>query len=99
MSSSAARCRSRFARSLELWVGCVAGALQEDEYVSKLKAAGFADVKLEPWRVYQLEDAGVSWRKGIDVDQVAQVDGKVASAFVRARRPEAKTCCGPTCYS
>jgi hypothetical protein len=37
--------------------------------------------------------------KGIDVDQVAQVDGKVASAFVRARRPEAKTCCGPTCYS
>jgi arsenite methyltransferase len=88
-------------RSMELWVGCVAGALHEDQYVSKLKAAGFEAVDLEPWRIYQLEDARAFLTDaGIDVDKIApQVDGKVASAFIRARRPEAKTCCGPTCCS
>ena len=42
---------------MELWVGCVAGALQESEYASKLKAAGFADVEVDPWRIYNIEDA------------------------------------------
>ena len=86
-------------RSVELWVGCVAGALRDDEYASKLKAAGFVDVELEPWRVYKVEDARAFLSDaGIDVDRISpQVDGKVASAFIRARKPEAKACCGPTC--
>jgi hypothetical protein len=87
--------------SLELWVGCVAGALRDDEYASKLKTAGFEAVDVETWRVYQLEDArGFLAESGIDVDRLApEVDGKVASAFIRARRPEAQSCCGPTCCS
>ena len=86
-------------RSMELWVGCVAGALRDDEYVSKLNAAGFVDVELDPWRVYQVDDARAFLTDvGVDVDQIApQVDGKVASAFIRARKPEPKACCGPTC--
>jgi SAM-dependent methyltransferase len=92
---------SEIRRSLELWVGCVAGALGEDEYAAKLKATGFDSVDVEPWRVYQIEDArGFLTESGIDVDRLApQVDGKIASAFIRARRPEAKSCCGPTCCS
>ena len=88
-------------RSMELWVGCVAGALRDDEYASKLQAAGFLDVELEPWRVYQVDDARAFLADaGVDVDRIApQVDGKVASAFIRARKPEAKSCCGPTCCS
>jgi thymidine kinase len=67
----------------------------------QLKAAGFDSVELEPWRVYQVEDARAFLAEsGIDVDGFApQVDGKMASAFIRARRPEAKSCCGPTCCS
>ena len=86
-------------RNMELWVGCVAGALRDDEYVSKLEAAGFADVELEPWRVYRVDDARAFLADaGIDVDEIApQVDGRVASAFIRARKPESKACCGPTC--
>ena len=86
-------------RSMELWVGCVAGALEEDEYATKLAAAGFDSVEVEPWRVYQIEDARAFLAEsGIDVDRLApQVDGKIASAFIRARRPETKSCCGPTC--
>jgi len=88
-------------RSVELWVGCVAGALRDDEYASKLKAAGFVDIELEPWRVYQVEDARAFLSDaGIDVDRIApEVEGKVASAFIRARKPEANACCGPTCCS
>ena len=88
-------------RNMELWVGCVAGALHEDEYASKLKAAGFEAVELDPWRVYQVEDARAFLAEsGIDVDRLApQVDGKFASTFIRARRPEAQACCGPTCCS
>ena len=88
-------------RNMELWVGCVAGALHEDEYAAKLKAAGFEAVELDPWRVYQVEDArAFLTESGVDVDGLApQIDGKVASAFIRARRPEAKACCGPTCCS
>jgi SAM-dependent methyltransferase len=89
-------------RSVELWVGCIAGALEETEYASKLRAAGFADVEVEPWRIYKVEDARAFLAEnGIDADRLApQVDGKFASAFVRAQKPEAaaaKSCCGPTC--
>jgi SAM-dependent methyltransferase len=86
-------------RSLELWVGCVAGALRDDEYVAKLEAAGFVDAAVDAWRVYQVDDARAFLAEsGIDVDRVApEIDGKVASAFIRARKPEAAACCGPTC--
>jgi SAM-dependent methyltransferase len=86
-------------RSMELWVGCIAGALEESEYAARLEAAGFADVQVERWRIYQLDDARKFLTEaGVDVEAVApQVEGRFASAFVRARKPEAKTCCGPTC--
>ena len=86
-------------RSMELWVGCIAGALEETEYAAKLRAAGFADVEVEPWRVYKIADARAFLSEaGIDVDRWApQVEDKFASAFVRARKPEAKSCCGPDC--
>ena len=92
---------SEIRRSLELWVGCVAGALRDDEYVAKLQAAGFAEAAVEPWRIYQVEDARTFLAEaGVDVDRIAPaVDGKVASAFIRARKPEATACCGPTCCS
>jgi SAM-dependent methyltransferase len=86
-------------RNMELWVGCIAGALEETEYVSKLTAAGFADIELEPWRVYHVEDARAFLTdSGLDVDQLApQVEGRFASAFIRARKPAATACCGPAC--
>ncbi len=76
-------------RSVELWVGCVAGALQESEYRTLLEEAGFQDVSIEPWRVYDVNDAREFLTSaGLDVDAVApQVEGKFASAFVRARKP------------
>jgi len=89
-------------RNMELWVGCIAGALQEDDYVTKLQAAGFADVEVEAWRVYQIDDARAFLTEaGLDVDQLAPlVKDKFASAFIRARKPEAKaTCCAPGCCS
>jgi SAM-dependent methyltransferase len=88
-------------RSLELWVGCIAGALEETEYVAKLKAAGFQGIEVEPWRVYELEDARAFMAEsGVDVDRIApQVEGRIASASVRARKPEARGCCGPECCS
>ena len=78
-------------RSMELWVGCLAGALEEGEYTSKLKAAGFSDVQVEPWRIYQVEDArSFLTESGLDVDRLApEVGGRFASAFVRARKPVA----------
>jgi ubiquinone/menaquinone biosynthesis C-methylase UbiE len=86
-------------RSMELWVGCIAGALEESEYASKLHAAGFADVEVDLWRVYEIDDARAFLSEsGVDVDRLAlQVDKRFASAFVRARKPAAKSCCGPTC--
>jgi arsenite methyltransferase len=86
-------------RSLELWVGCIAGALEEAEYVGKLRAAGFVDVEVEPWRIYRVEEARAFLAEShIDVDALApEVDGAFASAFIRARKPEATSCCGPTC--
>ena len=88
-------------RSMELWVGCIAGALQETEYASKLKAAGFGDVEIEPWRVYDVEDArSFLAETGLDADALAPaVKDKFASAFIRARKATAKTCCGPECCS
>src|SRR3989441_4615452 len=72
-------------RSLELWVGCVAGALEDQEYVSGLKAAGFIEVDVEPWRTYQVDDARAFLSEsGLNVDEIAaEVDGRVASAFIR----------------
>jgi ubiquinone/menaquinone biosynthesis C-methylase UbiE len=76
-------------RNVELWAGCIAGALEETEYASKLAAAGFTDVELETWRVYQVEDARAFLSdSGLDVDEIApQVEGRFASAFIRARKP------------
>jgi SAM-dependent methyltransferase len=86
-------------RSMELWVGCVAGALRDSEYQEKLAAAGFTDVSVEPWREYSLDDARTFLASGgLDVDALAsQVDGKIASAFIRAVKPAAPRCCGPDC--
>ena len=86
-------------RNVELWVGCVAGALQESDYTRFLHAAGFEDIEVEPWRVYQIDDAREFLRgSGVDVDAMApQVEGKFVSAFVRARKPGAHACCGPEC--
>jgi SAM-dependent methyltransferase len=82
-----------------LWVGCIAGALEENEYRSKLVAAGFVNVSVEPTRIYRTDDARTFLTgEGINVDAIApQVDGKFMSAFVRATKPQA--CCGPTCCS
>ena len=86
-------------RNMELWVGCIAGALNDTDYRSKLASAGFADIELDPWRVYHVEDARAFLTdSGLDVDALApQVEGRFASAFIRARKPAAATCCGPEC--
>ena len=78
-------------RSMELWVGCIAGALSEDDFREKLSTAGFEDVSLEPTRIYRVEDArGFLEEAGFDVDEMAEkVDEKFLAAFVRARKPEA----------
>lgn len=85
-----------------LWVGCIAGALEENDYRAKLTEAGFTDVDLEPTRVYRAEDARTFLSgQGIDVDVIApQVDGKFYSAFVRATKPaKPEGCCAPGCCS
>jgi SAM-dependent methyltransferase len=66
-------------RSVASWAGCIAGALSEDDYASKLKSSGFTDVEVEPWRVYRMDDA------------------RFESAFIRARKPDVRGCCGPEC--
>ena len=78
--------------SILLWVGCLAGALEENEYKQKLAAAGFADISVEPTRVYRVDDAREFLsREGIDVEAIApQIDGKFMSAFIRARKPAAQ---------
>jgi arsenite methyltransferase len=88
-------------RSMELWVGCIAGALQEHEYAAKLAHAGFDEIDIEATRVYCIEDARKFLTgEGIDVDAVApQVENKFMSAFIRAVKPAAKGCCGPACCS
>ncbi|HEV3036532.1 MAG TPA: arsenite methyltransferase [Candidatus Angelobacter sp.] len=84
-------------KSMLLWVGCIAGALQEAEYKDKLATAGFSSIKIEPTRVYNIDDARTFLdAQGIDVDAIApQVEGKFMSAFVRATKPA--QCCAPSC--
>jgi len=88
-------------RDMLLWVGCIAGALEEDEYRTKLKASGFEAIGIEPTRVYRVEDAREFLSgKGLDVDTIAEsVDGKFMSAFVRATKPQMaeRSCCAPAC--
>ena len=86
-------------QSVLLWVGCVAGALEENEYRSKLASAGFEKIDVEPTRVYRVEDAREFLSgQNIDLDAIApQVDGKFMSAFVRAVKPQQTAWCGPTC--
>jgi SAM-dependent methyltransferase len=87
-------------QSVLLWVGCVAGALEENEYRTKLASAGFENIEIEPTRIYRVEDAReFLCGQNIDLEAIApQVDGKFMSAFVRAVKPQKKEpCCGPTC--
>jgi ubiquinone/menaquinone biosynthesis C-methylase UbiE len=95
-------------KSMELWVGCVAGALEENGYREKLARAGFESVEVEPTRVYKVEEAREFLQAaGLDPETVAtQIDGKFISAFIRATKPASKTanvagagesCCGPSC--
>src|ERR1700732_4636762 len=76
-------------RSVELWIGCVAGALEESEYRAKLSGAGFEQVEVEPTRIYCAADASEFFsRANLDAEKIAPlVDGKFMSAFVRARKP------------
>jgi ubiquinone/menaquinone biosynthesis C-methylase UbiE len=90
-------------QSVLAWVGCIAGALEENDYRSKLTAAGFEQIEVEPTRIYRTDDAREFLAgQGIDVDALApQLDGKFLSAFIRAVKP-VKTkdaCCGPACCS
>jgi len=75
-----------------LWVGCIAGALQDDQYAAKLADAGFNGIDIEPTRVYNVEDARTFLGgQGIDVDAIApQVEGKFMSAFIRATKPASR---------
>lgn len=87
--------------SVLAWVGCIAGALEENEYRGKLATAGFEQIEIEPTRIYRVEDAREFLSSsGIDVDAMApQVDEKFMSAFVRAVKPKPaeEACCGTTC--
>jgi SAM-dependent methyltransferase len=94
----------RVRSSMLLWVGCIAGALEEREYTAKLAKAGFADISIEPTREYSIEDARTFLvEAGIDADAIAaQIDGKFMSAFIRATKSigsakPAGACCAPGC--
>jgi arsenite methyltransferase len=84
--------------NVELWLGCVAGALEEQEFIGLLREAGFAKPSIEPTRVYKAEDAAAFLNgSGLDaIDFASQIDGKFMGAFVRATKPLAQ-CCGPDC--
>src|SRR3984957_18292155 len=90
-------------RSMELWVGCIAGALRDYDYVARLARAGFDSIDIEPTRVYGIDDARQFLiGEGIDADAIApQVQDKFVSAFIRAIKPASTTrpCCGPDCCS
>ena len=94
-------------RSMELWVGCVAGALEEAEFKSLLTEAGFVKASIEPTRIYQVEDARTFLEEaGLDVEAFTQeIDGRFMAAFVRASKPRmletvpAQSCCAPGCCS
>jgi arsenite methyltransferase len=86
-------------KSMELWVGCVAGALSEADYRAKLERAGFGGIDLEVTRVYGVEEAAAFLAgQGVDVETAAkEVDGKIVSAFIRATKPASRR--GPNCCS
>jgi SAM-dependent methyltransferase len=96
-------------RSMELWVGCVAGALEEEEFLTLLTEVGFENPSIEPTRVYEAADAAAFLAgTGLDVEALAaEIDGKFMGAFVRATKPgsspkslpQAASCCGPDCCS
>jgi ubiquinone/menaquinone biosynthesis C-methylase UbiE len=87
-------------RNMLLWVGCMAGALEEQDYRAKLLDAGFVEVEFETTRTYNIEDARQFLEEaGIDVDAIAPlVEDKFGSAFIRAMKPN-EACCGPACCS
>jgi len=86
-------------KNMLLWVGCIAGALDDYQYVAKLATAGFDGIDIQPTRVYDIEDARTFLNgQGVDVDAIApQVEGKFMSAFIRAAKPV--SCCAPGCCS
>ena len=86
-------------KNMELWIGCVAGALEEQEFLGLLRDVGFADASIEPTRTYKAEDAAAFLAgTGLDVAALSrEIDGKFMSAFVRATKPAGKSCCGPEC--
>ena len=90
-------------RNIELWAGCVAGALEEQDYIVKLKRARFEGVSIEPTRGYTATDARDLFEgTDLDLNSIAPlVDGKFMSGFVRATKPEASpaACCSTTCCS
>jgi hypothetical protein len=84
---------------MELWVGCVAGALTEQEFHALLRESGFEKIDIEPTRVYEYEDARAFLTgAGFDADGLArEVGGRVMGAFIRATKPAGRACCGPDC--
>ncbi|MGI9077833.1 MAG: arsenite methyltransferase [Gemmatimonadaceae bacterium] len=95
-------------RSMELWIGCVAGALEEQEFLTLLRDSGFEHPSIEPTRIYKAEDAAAFLANtGLDVEQaVRDIEGKFMSAFVRATKPlhpsnlesaAESSCCAPAC--
>jgi ubiquinone/menaquinone biosynthesis C-methylase UbiE len=86
-------------KSMELWVGCVAGALTDYQYVAKLARAGFEDITIEPTREYSIEEARAFLAgEGLDPNALAkQVHGKFISGFIRATKPASSACCGSNC--
>jgi SAM-dependent methyltransferase len=92
---------SEIRRSMELWIGCVAGALEEREYVQKLTSAGFVDAEVEATRIYKAEDARAFLAgSGVDAELIApQIEGRFMGAFIRATKPVAieSACCGSEC--
>ena len=86
-------------KSMELWVGCVAGALGDYEYVEKLAKAGFEEIGIEATRVYSVDDARTFLTgQGLDAEALSKdIDGKFISGFVRATKPTVAACCAPGC--
>ena len=88
-------------KNVELWVGCVAGALSDYDYVAKLAKAGFDNINIQPTRVYSIGDARAFLTgRGVNVDSIVkEVEGKFMSAFIHASKPAAAPCCPPSCCS
>ena len=87
-------------RNMELWVGCIAGALRDSEYLAKLKAAGFVEISVEPWRTYSPADAAAYLTQaGVPPESLGEAEGTFASAFIRAVKPKsaAEPCCASDC--